>query len=325
VRERWVRERAFAAQRGWMLDEASRLFSSLKRDFNASMTELILDLYECPDETSDQTISRGRTLVQQAYLSFFGATTPMSAAPHLANEELWHNGWWARFLLLTANTVPEWSFFPPEAAISQALVQGLRHVHELFPIPHAELVEVETETGEHRRVVQVYGTMPSHAVVLATGVYRAWEAYTKAVRYDLLRSGAVPDVLWSCYGRFGTHLIKVAMCLAALDALHLPVVIELRHLAHAQQILERWRAALHALRADGLMTHEAKTSDKVLALLADAGRAGLLARDIYRPLGLKAADARDILEELALAGQVIKSVSTAANGKTVEVWRCASS
>jgi hypothetical protein len=100
-------------------------------------------------------------------------------------------------------------------------------------------------------------------------------------------------------------------------------VIELRHLARAQHILERWRAALHALRSDGLTTHEAKTSDKILALLTDANRAGLLARDIYRPLGLKAADARAILEELALAGQVVKSVSPAANGKTVEVWRCA--
>jgi hypothetical protein len=306
-----------------MLDEASRLLNGLKRDFNAGMTELILDLYECPDETSDQTISRGRTLVQQAYLSFFGATTPMSVAPHLANEDLWCNGWWARFLLLTADTVPEWAFFPPEVMIPPPLVAGLQHVYTLFPTPHAELTEVETETGERRRVVHVYGSMPPDAVVLAAGVYDAWEAYTRAVRYDLLRSGAVPDVLWSCYGRFGTHLIKVAMCLAVMDSRCLPVVVELRHLARAQQILERWRGALHALRNDGLTTHEAKTSDKVLALLADAGHAGLLARDIYRPLGLKAADARDILQELALSGQVIKSVSTAANGKTVEVWRCA--
>jgi hypothetical protein len=165
--------------------------------------------------------------------------------------------------------------------------------------------------------------MPPHTVVLASGVYDAWEAYTRAVRYDLLRSGMVPDVLWSCYGRLGTHLIKVAMCLAAVDTRRLPVVIELRHMARAQQVLERWRTSLHTLRNDGLTTHEAKTSDKILALLTDAGRAGLLARDMYRPLGLKAADARDILEELALAGHVIKSVSTAANGKTVEVWRCA--
>lgn len=323
VRERWVRERAFAAQRGWMLDEASRLLNGLKRDFNAGMTELILDLYECPDETSEQTISRGRTLVQQAYLSFFGATTPTSAAPHLANEELWHNGWWARFLLLTTDTVPEWAFFPPERSIPRAVVQGLQQVNVLFPTPHAELVDVETETGEHRRVVQVYGTQPPLSVVLGPGVYRAWEAYTKAVRYDLLRSGTVPEVLWSCYGRFGTHLIKVAMCLAVMDAPHVPVVIDVRHLARAQQLLEQWRSALHTLRRDGLTTQEARTSDKVLALLAEAGAAGLLARDIYRPLGIKAAEARLILEELALAGQVIKYVSTAANGKTVEVWRIA--
>jgi hypothetical protein len=35
-------------------------------------------------------------------------------------------------------------------------------------------------------VVQVYGGMPPHTVVLASGVYDAWEAYTRAVRYDLL-------------------------------------------------------------------------------------------------------------------------------------------
>lgn len=321
LQERWVRERAFAAQRGWMLDEAARLLHSLKRDFNTGLTELILDLYECPDETSDQTISRGRTLVQQVYLSFFGATTPQGAAPHLANEELWHNGWWARFLLLTADTLPDWAFFPPELAFPPELVHVLQRVATLFPVPHATFVEQTTETGDQRRCIQIYGTQPPQSVILETGVYAAWERYTKAVRYDLLRAGVVPDVLWSCYGRLGTQLIKVAMCLAVLDTEHTPVVVELRHLARAQQLVEQWRAALHSLRTDGLTTYEAKTSDKIMALLADAGSTGLLARDIYRPLGLKAADARSMLEELTLAGQVVKQMSTAANGRTTELWR----
>lgn len=55
-----------------------------------------LEMWDCPDELGDQTISRGQQHVRAIYLTFFGATTPKNMEPHLQNAAFWLGGLWSR-------------------------------------------------------------------------------------------------------------------------------------------------------------------------------------------------------------------------------------
>jgi hypothetical protein len=111
------------------------------------------------------------------------------------------------------------------------------------------------------------------------------------------------------------------MILAAFDADTTPIRVELRHLARAIQIVEGWRASLHRLRALAHTREEETLADRALALIVDAGAAGALTRDIYRPLHISASEMRPILEELERQGLVTRVLHTAQNGRKVETWR----
>jgi len=112
-KQRWLSERAFSAQRGWMLDEASHLLDSFNRDYSAGLLPLVLALYDCPEREVSQTIGRGRQAILYAYLSILGATTPGAINEHVQRSAHWNNGLWARFALVTPQKkIPDWHFFP---------------------------------------------------------------------------------------------------------------------------------------------------------------------------------------------------------------------
>ncbi len=320
TRTQWIAERAFAAQRGWVLDEASSLFDGLKKDFNVGLLPLILNLYECPERTTEQTIGRGRVTVHRAYLSFFGAATPSGLNEHLMQATHWTNGLWARFALITPDTPPVWAFFPPEMPFPSSIIDGVQRLAGLFASPEASLEE-QIVNDEKRKAVIVRGGAPEPASVsLSDGVWDAWKTYTKAVRHDLLVAGLVDSALHASYGRLAVQAIKVAMLLAAMDTPELPVRVERRHFARAQQIVECWRANLHLVWSRGVATEEAQQIDKVRELLSKAGPDGLFARDVYRSLNLTSSDVYPLLEELERSGDVTRVDRTAANGRKVERW-----
>jgi putative DNA primase/helicase len=321
ARAQWLHERALAAKRGWAIDEASGLFDSLKRDFNTGLLPMLLNLYECPDRMTEQTIGRWRVTVHKAGVSFFGAATPASMSEHLANTTLWSNGLWARFALVTPDQAPSFEFFPSPMAIPPYLIHGLQRLANLFPMPAARLIDVEDPDGTKRKAVEVEGEDEPHHVTLAKGVWEAWEAYTRATRYDLLKSGGVnQELLYASYGRLGTHAIKVAMILAALDTNTLPVTVELRHYARAQSIVETWRTSIHRLRSTSATRTEENNADKMVQLLTQAGPAGLPTRELYRPLHLTSAEGYHILESLERQGDIQRYYSVAKNGRKVEMW-----
>lgn len=318
AKEQWLRERAYAAQRGWLMDEAARLFASLKQDHNAGLLGLLLQLYDCPDQKSEETTGRGRVIVSNTYMSFFGVATPHGMAEHFTNRALWENGLWSRFALMVPDSVPPWQFLGEHVPIPPHVSRRYRGIFEMFPARAASLIEDDQARKKH---VQVTGQALPHMARLADGVREAWEAYTKAVRYDMLLVGNIDKALWGSYGRFGTHAIKVAMLLAVMDSPTPGVTVELRHWVRAQRIVETWRAGLHRIWSDGLETDEARDTDRLLARIAAGGAAGILPRDAYRPLGIRAADANQMIDELERSGQIEKVPSFAKNGRAVTYIR----
>lgn len=133
--------RAVAAQRAWLIAEASFLFASMKRNDNAPLSDLLLEMWDCPDELGDQTISRGQQHVRQIYLTLFGATTPKNMEPHLQHAAFWLGGLWSRFALITAAERSAWAFFPERLSLPGPLVERLRGMAALFPEGEAEVVE----------------------------------------------------------------------------------------------------------------------------------------------------------------------------------------
>lgn len=320
TRADWLKERAFAASRGLALDEAQSLFDGLKRDYNNGQMALLLKAYDNPDVMTEQTVGRWRVTVRDVYLPFFGATTPASISTHITNDEMWQNGLWPRFALILPDEAPRYEFFPRAADWPEEIVRGLQKIDRLFPAPHATLVEREEPDGQKRRVVEVDDREEPASVLLSEGVWEAWDAYTRATRYDMLLAGEVEPALHSAYGRLSGHAIKVAMLLAAMDSEQLPVRVTLPHMAHAIEIVEGWRASLHRLRGAAVANIEETERERVLAVVTDAP-SGILVRDICRATKLKAKEVREHLGELESAGQVQQYKVTAANGRAVDMAR----
>lgn len=315
-RERWLLQRGGANQRGLLLDEASFLFSSMQRDYKEGLLGMLLKIYDCPDELSGQTVTRGRTSVPDPSLAFFGVSTLKAMEEHLRNELLWANGLWRRFALVVPDASPIYAEDSGPADYPSSLIGDLERIAQLAPPPTATIAEPE----DGPRSVELHDVRAPASITLAEGVLEAWRAYTRAVSFDLLTNNLVEEHLHPSYGHLGTQVIKVAMLLAAADATATQVCIERRHLARAVAIVERWRVALHRVWSDGSMTDELRLSERVLVLLASAGPEGLTTRDLSRTLHRTARDVREALDVLLKAGAVVCLRTSTVAGRELEKW-----
>jgi hypothetical protein len=201
----WLKEQAFAGQRGWVRDEVSALFGSMKRDYNAELLELLLELYDCKERAGESaTVSRGDDVIERSYLAFFGAANPDTLAPHLANRSHWHNGLWARFALLAPgpDEPPVWQFYREPMAIPTQIVAGVQRMARLFPEPRAELQEANHEGGLPSLTLS--NVQPPVSVRITPGAWKAWEAYSKATSWTLTQPNLpmeLPPELHASYNR----------------------------------------------------------------------------------------------------------------------------
>jgi hypothetical protein len=311
----WLRTRAQASQRVILVDEMSGWFTALRREYNAALLEHFLDAYESPSRLSvAQTVGRGQVDVRDVYLSLFGCSTPEAMAQHLGNRGFWGNGFFPRCAILTPQESPKRIFYPETAYTSvpqRPIAEGLRRIFELFPVPVAELVTVEDDEKSGRakgappaQEVVRSNTHRPEAVMLGDGVWQAWAAFSMALRYDLLmdEGAGVSSDLHASYGRFGAMAMKVAMLLATMDAEELPVVIERRHFARAQRIVESWRANLHELLRQAMKTQGEQVATRIEERLRQKG--ALTVRELMQQLHHEKKEIADALEVMVEQGQV---------------------
>ena len=299
-KERWLEERRFSAQRGWMLDEASHLLDSFNRDYTAGLLPLTLGLYECPEREAAQTVGRGRQTVHNAYLTILGATTPSALGEHIQRSAHWSNGLWARFCLVTPQAdIPDWHFFPRQVEIPEDLAVQLNSLaFHALPVPQVK----ELATGEVQ--VEPPDLLP---IDVDPAVLQAWEAYAKALGYDLLLEGGVDRRLWSSYGRMYISAMKVAMLLATSDWALRPdrpdaPAIQPAHWYQAQAIAEGWRLSAHRLLNDASVGTERSKEDNLLRILRRAGTAGLTAREAGQRAHLPRLEVETLLASLEQDG-----------------------
>ena len=146
----------------------------------------------------------------------------------------------ARFALVTLTSRPSFTILPRRHADTAVHQPGPAPYGRPFPTPTARLVDIEESDGTKRKVVEVSNEVEAASVTLAPVCGTPGSLHTG----DALRAtqGDVnEEPLYASYGRLGTHVIKVAMVPATMDATALPITVELRHYARAQQIVETWR------------------------------------------------------------------------------------
>lgn len=304
AQEAWLRERGFAAQRGWMLDESAFLFDSLAREYMTGLMGLLLKFYDCPALATRETQSGGRVMVKDVSLSFFGASASSNMRPHFQNEKWWSDGLWGRFAIVVPERAPIWVDDDEVATIAVPLevTQGLRRVFTMFGEPAARLVEVDD--GKKRQVVEVTGKTDPAAVALAPGVYTAWQAYRKAMAFDIGTSVGLDEPLRGSYSRFATHAMKVAMLLAVMDTTDPNVIVTRSHYARGQQIAETWRICMHQVWSQEMRIDERQLGDRALVKLRAVKPAGLTARQLQQQLNRTSREINDVLLLLQEGGMV---------------------
>lgn len=288
----WRLGRSVAAQRAFFKDECSSIFANLKKEYMGGLAELLLQGYDGDAGRITKLLkSRGQVSVKDMCLSFLGATTPVMYHKHIGTEET-ENGFIARFAVITPDAVPEYKVIDERVEIPARLTSDLRRLFmNVLPwhggaTPGAMLSD-QVETP------------PVASVHCAPDALKLLLAYRKAVGYDMLRDEVVDESKSAAYTRLGTMAIKVAMLLAAIDSYDLPIRIELRHAAAAQQIVERWRESLHRLDIQVARTQQG-IEEKILAYLKSAGQTGASARDIKRDCAVK--DQRHFTDALNMLG-----------------------
>lgn len=291
-RDTWLIERAFAAQRGWIIDEASSLFASFNQKFNTGLDMLIIKLSNCETPITGATVGRGRTTIERSYLTFFGATTPETIREHVNSMYLWGTGLWSRFAFITPNTPPVYRERPTKMNIPTSLVMGLRDMYELFQKPQAQLVEENKKPIIHTTYVPNIAEARFEPEAL-----ELLRMYGKEVGFDMLQTGAIDQTLFAAYDRLGEQAIKVSMILAVMDCERLPVTVQLCHCVRAIKIVESWRYALHQIWTNEATTHEIRLTDRILTYLKRKPY-GATTREICQMLHVKSDEVKQALELL---------------------------
>lgn len=298
----WERERMFAGQRAWWIDEAARLLSQFQQKHLAELLPIVLRLYECESKIRVSTQIRGRETVRNAYLTICGPTTPAALREHLNHMEHWTNGLFARFLLVSPDTAPVRVFYPDPFPVPPALAKQLNQLaferleqpkeSALGPTPPPPTVEakVEPEVKQH------------------------WDNYHAAM-FELISKKNVTDRLHACYGRLHEKAIKIAMLLAAADWVKMakgnPLVIRSVHWYRAQEMTEGYRASLHRVIEDASTPTESADdilAEKVLLRVQTSARNSRreIANDLHMRTGAKRAQLDMVIDQLLRDGVLIE-------------------
>jgi hypothetical protein len=238
----------FGAQRGWFYEEfGSGIEAMLRKDGTmADFRKYLRAFDDCPYRYSRETISRGIEVVDKPYLTLIGNITPADLRPVAgAGSQLWGDGFLARFAFITPpqDAIRDGRFPRGERTPPLSLVDPLADWHKRLSIPQVEIVEEfenDEPTGERWAKV---GPLPQETLTWTEESYDAHYRYDEALRQAILESRGNTD-LDGNRGRFSEKALRIAALFASLAG---SKVIDLPHLAKAQQIVERWR--LYAQRA----------------------------------------------------------------------------
>lgn len=316
-KEEWQKERLFAGQRAWWIDELARLLSQFQQKHLADLLPIILRLYDCEPKIKVSTQVRGRETVRNAYLTICGPTTPAALREHLKNHDYWTNGLFARFLLVTPDTPPIRCFYPPPFPVPASLAE------------HLNKLSFQCLESPKENLLGPVLPPPAKEAQITPEVWKHWDNY-QAAMFELVSKKAVPEKLSSYYGRLHEKAIKIAMLLAASDWVKMatgnPLVIQMSHWARAQQITEGYRNSLHRIVEDAsqpIENDDDELAQKIINKLTIQPLKSIpeLARAFHMSTGDKYNRLKQTLYDLIETNMIEPSERKGARGSSATVYQ----
>lgn len=315
--------RVFAAQRALYIDEASGLLSEMKKDYNAGLTELLLEGYDGTKTLRKILKGAGLIAVEKMCLSVLAATTPVEWSRRMGIEER-QNGFVARFAVVTPEHPPIYKDTEAEVEIPTDLIRGLRH-YFVRVLPWDKRVVDENGMPRGLSPDDEVAPPPIINVEVAPEAMAQINKYRKALGFSMLAAagGSVEEDKSGQYARLATMMIKVAMLLAAIDTYQGKVRIETRHVYAAQLICERWRESLHRLDIHIQQSKMESVDDRLVNFIRAAGAPGVTLRDIQRGCNTNGQNIDYMLKTLMDAG-VVERFQRKTKGRPAIAYRLSS-
>lgn len=292
------------AKRVYLVNEASQIFALARKDYQSGWSELLLRLHDCEDRFVYAPKTKElRSELREVYIAALFSSTPSAMASYIADEVLWRNGLFGRFLF----------------------------AYETTPPPYARPEEVEDELAEHvealRRLNAALENRAVHdgggvEVVLspeASGLF--WD-YDREVFEDLTRRDESPTD--SAFVRKPTQALRIATLYALLDwgcdpTWDAPPVIQRAHLAAAIEFAESAFADAQRIFADAEAirrgNHDAAIRERILGVLGEVEGNTLTRRELARRVGLYGVELDRVIDGLIRDELIAVQKTTAKNGE----------
>jgi hypothetical protein len=289
----------FAGQRGFCIDEATKLFSTKK--YMEGFTEALMQLYDAPSRVERELRTEGKFIVYNPALSLLGATTPTLLARYVSDVD-WECGMLARFALVTP-VDKQVAFIPnatPDSVIDpilEPLKARLLRIYQAFPMPEV--------SEEYQKITPINARMDETALNYFNAYAEAMHEMTNPVR-------RLDERLRGNYGRFPTLALKLALILAIMDwveegAKDAPR-ISAPHWARAQLLTEEYRASAHRLLADLNVSQDVKNEERILDFIMHTESIKPpTKREIHRGTGIRnRTDAYAAVDALLASGAIVE-------------------
>lgn len=295
---REMRGQVFAGQRGFMADEASKLFA---KKYMEGLPEVLMEMYDNPPVVEQEFKTQGKLVVYNPGLSLLFATTPARLSAVFGDGE-WEDGLLPRFALLTpTRMVVKRTHAKRRGEHHKAptmLKGGLRAVYDDLPMPAQPAMEDEPPA------------MRMAEVKITDGALERFNLYADALHEFTGPDGGLDERLTGVYGRLPVMALKVAQLLAVSDkatGAAEAYVITRAHWARAQGITEAYRASSHRLLTVLNRSADQKNEDRVLDYLRQNHAKPPTMFQIYRGTRIsQRRDAYGAVTALVDAGKVAK-------------------
>lgn len=309
----------FAGQRGAYFEEWGGMLKQMQRA-ESPMAEFhtflrVLDDHQ--ESYTSETIQRGMESITNPYLAVLASATTRDLAPFMRpGSSWWHDGFWPRFAFIT----PQEDETPSRAHRERggtpppgSLIEPLHTWHTKLGIPSITIEAVMDQKGKPTGAWNpTVAPLPQRQLSITEAVYDAYEAYNDGL-LTLLLSGDVPPDYDASYGRLHEKALRIALLLAGFSG---DTMIEIRHWAYAQRIVEGWRRNLHGIQgqiaAQEIVSPAQQLEHRVEEFLGRVGQA--TAREIQRALwNVSSKEVAETLKNLEGVGVVVKE----SQGRTV--------
>lgn len=277
TQKHWTDGQAWAARRTFVIDEAGRFFNSLERDYNATLADLWMSLYDCKETIERTSIKHGYIVIQNPVPSCLFATTPSSIRRTLRNPDMWTQGFWTR-----------WNFH-----VGDAYTPFVKAKYEDAPISLVrQLIELDKNLGTLKKPYQA---------VTDNAVRNAYEEMLEKNRSQIFAGDN--EYLESFLARLHTKRLKASLLLATLESCGIQPHVTMRHWDATQVYAERMQADVEKLSEIVRQTEVGTLQDKILAVI-QSQNGSATSRDLQQRLKIHAGALKEAIDPLVRLGQI---------------------